>query len=401
MLSRLYTPSDTAHYALLLGIGVVLASFAGLRLDLAVPIPSRLDDSRGIFWLATLAPLLVLPIVGLIVFGASVAGLWGGGGNLYWIDYLAVAAFVILLGLFTAASQLAIRLRAYGVLSRIPVVQMAGTLIAQVSLGLAGVSRGLFLGGLVGRSLGIVGLLRSSDVRMNQIPNRRETRRLLRRYWRFPVIFAPASFVEVLGSNLAALMLPALFGLGPAGLYAMAVRVSAVPAAVISQSAGQVLLGEFARATSRSASLRIFFRWSAALLTMGILVASVIWVLAPLVLPKVLGEGWSGTVQLAQYGGIMAGAALVGSPVQHVWTVRQRGLMQFSWNLIRLATTAWVLWAGSRSGGSLADAIADLAVVTIGVYALAWLGCLWAAARPSADRRSDVGKFDSPEVTPG
>ena len=70
----------------------------------------------------------------------------------------------MVLSLFTAASQLAIRLRSYGVLSRIPVIQMVGTLVAQVALGAIGFSRGLFVGGLIGRSLGIVGLLRSCDV---------------------------------------------------------------------------------------------------------------------------------------------------------------------------------------------------------------------------------------------
>lgn len=382
ILSRLYTPADTAHYALLLGIGAVVASFASLRLDLAVPIPKAVDDSQGLFWLAVLAPLVVLPFTGLLAGILHLAGVWNAEG-LDWVDCLAIAAFVVVLCLFTAASQLAIRLRSYGVLGRIPVIQMMGTLVAQVCLGALGFSRGLFIGGLIGRSMGIVGLIRSCDVRLAQVPHRPKATGLLKEYWRFPVIFAPASLVEVLGSNLAALMLPSLFGYGPAGLYAMAARVSGVPGTILSQSAGQVFLGEFARARSRSASLRVFFRWSASLLLMAIVVTSAIWVLAPLVLPWLLGSDWTGTARLAQYSGVMAGAAIFGSPVQHVWTMRQRGLMQFWWNLIRLGATAAVIWAGAQRGHSLDQVIATLAIVTTAVYVLAWLGCLWAAARPS------------------
>lgn len=389
VLSRLYTPAETAHYALLLGIGVVIASFASLRLDLAVPIPKDIDESRRLFWLSALAPLIVLPFTGLLVGLLHVAGV-GSAETLDWVDYTAIAVFVLVVGLFSTASQLAIRLQSYGVLGRIPLIQMMGTLVAQVALGAVGFSRGLFVGGLVGRSLGIVGLIRSCNVRMADLPEREQALALLKRYWRFPVIFAPASLVNVLGSNLAALLLPTLFGFGPAGLYAMAARVSGVPGEILSQSAGQVFLGEFARASTRTASLRVFFRWSAALLFIGSVVSATIWVLAPIVLPPLLGSEWEGTAQLAQYSGIMAGAAIFGSPVQHVWTVRQRGLMQFSWNIIRLGVTAAVILTGAQGNDSLDRVIAELALATVLVYVLAWLGCLWAASRPAAGHRGDA-----------
>lgn len=381
LLSRLYSPSDTAHYALLLGVATVVASFASLRLDLAVPIPESAEDSRGLFWLAVLAPVIILPLTGIGVAILSFSGLWRQD-DLNWLDYAAIAAFVVVVSAFTSASQLAIRLQAYSLLSRIPVIQMVGTLVAQVAMGFAHFSRGLFVGSLIGRSLGIAKLLRFCDVRLEQVPDRPGAIRLLREYWRFPLVFAPASLVEVLGANLAAVMLPYLFGFGPAGLYAMALRVSGVPATIVSQSAGQVFLGEFARARGRSESLNVFFRWSAALLLMAIAVSSAIWILAPVVLPWLLGDDWAGTAQLAQYSGVMAGAAILGSPVQHVWTVRQRGLMQFSWNLIRLGTTAAVIWRGAQAGDSLDGVIAALAIATTAVYLLAWLGCLWSASRP-------------------
>ena len=193
ILSRLYMPSELAHYALLLGIATVLASFASLRLDLAIPIPRTVADSRELFWLAALAPLVVLPVTALVAGVLYIAGVWNADG-LDWVDYLLVAAFVMVLGLFTSATQLAIRLQSYGILSRIPVIQMIGTLIAQVAMGASGFSRGLFAGGLVGRSLGIASLLRSCHVRVAQIPTRPKSLQLLKEYWRFPLIFAPAAW---------------------------------------------------------------------------------------------------------------------------------------------------------------------------------------------------------------
>lgn len=384
VLSRLYTPEDTAHYTLLLGIGAVLASFASLRLDLAIPIPAEIEDSRAVFWLATLLPLVVLPITAAVAGCVMLVASPSWRSALDAVDLVALAAFVFVISVFTAASQLAIRLQSYGLLGRIPVLQMVGTLVTQVALGAAGFSRGLFFGGLIGRSLGIVGLMRTSGVRIAEIPDRTRLKQLLKRFWRFPVIFAPASAVEVLGSNLPALLLPALFGFGPAGLYAMAIRIAGAPAAILSQSAGQVFLGEFARATSVPRSLRVFLRWSAALLAMAATLVGFVWLLAPIVLPQVLGPGWEGTSRLAQYAGIMAGAALVGSPVQHVWTVRQRGLMQFSWNLLRLACTSVAIWYPAQHGQSIDQAVVLLTWVTCGVYLMAWLGCLWATLHEGA-----------------
>lgn len=378
VMSRLYSPESTAHYSLLLGISSVLASFASLRLDLAIPIPNEVSESRNLFWVAVFTPLFVLSLSGLVAGLMSTGGFWGQTG-LTWVDCAAIAVFVMVLSVFTAASQLSIRLRSYSLLSQIPVIQMIGTLAAQTAFGFLGFSRGLFLGGMVGRFFGLTRLARSCDVHFRQAPNLQEAKRLMKRYWRFPALFAPASSIGVLGSNMAVLMLPALFGFGPAGLYAMAYKVAGVPMTIINQSAGQVFLGEFARSTTPADSLRVFLRWSSALLLMALVVATGIWLLAPLLLPWLLGEGWAGTAQIAQYTGVMAGAAIFGSPIQHVWTVRQRALLQFVWNLLRVGVTAGIIWAGAQAGDSMAEVVSTLAVATVIVYGLAWLGCLFAA----------------------
>lgn len=381
LLARLYTPDETAQYALLLGVSAVIASFASLRLDLAIPLPGDLSESRRLFWLAIGTSLVVVPVLGIGFALLRVTGVWQPS-NVSITDAALVAVFVIILCTFTAASQLAVRVRAYGTLGRIPVLQMVGTLAAQIGMGLLGLGKGLFAGGAVGRSLGIVGLMRAGGLAPHQRPDRREARRMLREYWRFPALFAPAGVIQVLGGDIAALMLPALYGLGQAGLYAMALRISAVPGTVLTLSAGQVFLGEFARATERATALRVFFRWSLALAAMALGVAGALWVLAPVILPWFLGDQWAGTAQLAQYTGLMAAAAIFGSPVQHVWTVRQQAVMQFMWNLLRLCATAATLWIGAASGRSIFEVAAMLAGVTCAVYLVAWAGCLYAAARP-------------------
>lgn len=381
LLARLYTPADTAYFALMMGIGTVVAAFASLRLELAIPLPEDALVSRQLFWVSIVATVVVMPITAVLALVVA----WAfslGPIPLDPADWALLSLFVFVLCLFQSASQLAIRIRAYSLLGRLPVIQMAGTVSAQVSLGFASVGRGLFLGGVIGRCAGILRFSKSCQLHFDQIPPAADSRRLLREYWRFPVIFAPAAAVEVLGSNVSALMLPALYGFSAAGLFAMATRVSALPATVLSQSAGQVFLGEFSRAVDLREARRIFLRWSAILAVLGGALAAALWFLSPLVLPFLLDDQWEGTERLAQYTGLIAGAAMLGSPVQHVWTVRQRGLMQFSWCVLRLATIAGILLAGERADASLPSVALALAASTCAVYLVAWAGCFYAATRP-------------------
>lgn len=381
LLARLYTPEDTAYFALMMGIGTVAASFASLRLELAIPLPEDVLVSRQLFWVSIIATAGVMPVTAVV----AIVTVWAfslGPLPLDPLDWILLSVFVFVLCLFQSASQLAIRIRAYSLLGRLPVIQMGGTVIAQIGLGLAGLGRGLFLGGVIGRSVGVIRFSKTCELHLDQIPSPAEVRRLLREYWRFPAIFAPAAAVEVLGSNVSALMLPALYGFSAAGLFAMATRVSALPATVLSQSAGQVFLGEFSRTNDLIEARRIFLRWSAILAGLGSAVALALWFLSPIVLPALLDDKWEGTDRLAQYTGLMAGAAMLGSPVQHVWTVRQRGFMQFSWCVLRLVVTAGVLLVGERNEASLPSVALALALSTCGVYAIAWVGCFYAAVRP-------------------
>lgn len=389
VLARLYSPEETARYALLLGIGMVVASFASLRLNLAIPLPSKTEDSQQLFWLACVVPLLVVPITGAVAAAAFALDAPRPPG-FRPLDFLLIGAFVFLLSVFTAARQYGVRVRAYRTLSRVPVVQMGITLCSQFALGWVGFGGGLFAGGLIGRSAGIAGLMNESGLTTSRKPEITDARRLLREYWRFPVFLAPAALINVLGANIAALMLPSLYGLGAAGLYAMAFRVAAVPATIVSDSVGQVFLGEFARMPDGSGARAVFIRWSVALFALGAFVAGAMWFLAPVVLPTLLGEEWVGTATLAQYTGVMAGAAIVGSPLQNVWTVRQRVIAQLAWNCLRLAAIAGTIWATADSGAGIETAAGRLAMVSSAVYALSWAGCLWASGRPSLGRPSKI-----------
>jgi hypothetical protein len=342
--------------------------------------------------MAVIAPAFVLPLTtGAALIALGVDGLSAPGLHLDWLDVTLVWLFVFVLVAFTAASQLAIRRRDYRALGRIPPIQMVATLAGQILLGIAGFGRGLFLGAVAGRSLGIIGLARAAGIRRSDWPHRAAATSLARRFWRFPVMFAPAALVNTLGLYAPALMMPALFGLGPAGLWAMAYRLAVAPSAVLTQATGQVFLGEFARTTSPSQAVRVFLRWSALLLCLGVLTSVVIWAAAQ-TLPWLLGEAWAGTEQLAISAGVMAGAAIIGSPVQAVWTVRQWGLAQFSWNVLRLIASAGVLWWAAENNYSIEGAAQLLAITTCLTYAIGWLGCLWAALEarsPSAARDRD------------
>lgn len=388
IVSRLYSPEDVARYAILLGVGTVLASVASLRLDFAIPLPEREGDSRALAWIAA-AVALAFCLIGLPI-AIILSSLTGGFGDfqLTAVDWVAIFVFVLLLAQFSTLSQLAIRLRIYGSLGRIPVLQSASTAVLQIGLGLLGYMNGLFVGAAGGRGVGITGLMRACRITPGSFPSRTHGRSLMRRFWRFPVIFAPASMIEVVGTQAAVLLLPGLYGLAAAGYFAMALRLVGTPMQLVSQSAGQVFLGEFSRTTTKAASLRVFYRWSAILSGIAVGMGALAWFLPPVLLTPILGSEWSTAVSMAQWLGVASAAALVGSPVQHVWTVRQWAWAQAGWNALRLAMVVGALLGASRGGLTAEVAVQCLCVGLVVAYAISWIGTLAAAVMGSPDSRT-------------
>jgi O-antigen/teichoic acid export membrane protein len=152
---------------------------------------------------------------------------------------------------------------------------------------------GLILGELIGRMLGIVRLWRVAapvvaTARVEPAP----TTPLWRKYWKYPGVLLPSSLIDALAQNLGVPLVAALFGLIPAGQYALIHRLAQAPAALIGTSAADVLHRQLSSAEVR---LRrgLVLRLAAKLAGVSVVIYGVAAVAAHWLTEPVLGRQWA------------------------------------------------------------------------------------------------------------
>ena len=344
ILSRIYDPAAFGAFSALVAITSVLGPVAALRFDAGIILPDQDDKARGLLRLALVTSALASLASALAVWGLSTT-IVGRAWALIPFAPLWAGVLVFATSVFTVLSQAALRRREYGVLARRSPFQSAGTVVGQVGLGLAGAGAlGLVAGFVLGRFFGFVPLFRTVRPLLAR-PNIDSYRGLVKEYRRLPLSLASAALVSSLGAQIPLLLVASYFGEAAAGEYGMAQRLIGIPATLLGASVAQVFGAELASLVrgNLAGARRLYLQASARLSVIGAGVAITIVLLAPPILPLVLGEGWGDTAAIAQAISLVAAASLVGSPLSQVYTVYQ------SWativvDLIRIALLgcAWV-----------------------------------------------------------
>lgn len=380
-LTRVYTPSDMALYGVVIGMSALVASFASLRLETAIPLPDDEGDSRRLLWISFGASLLTS--LAFVIFGtlfpAATTALWPEATLGVWIYATALLALAI--SVYSAVVQMAIRLQRYSEIGRVTLIQGLATVAGQLLMSAGQWAGGLVWGALAGRSVGLVTMARISLGGGIDVPRPRQVAQLLRRYWRFPAVFAPTAAVNVLGIQLAMLVFPTMYGVAAAGMYALAVRVAAIPGSLIGGAAQQVYIGELARTPSGRDSTSLFLRWSRGLGVLALLSALGFWFVLPGLMGTIFGPTWEPAAEYVKYLGVMTSFGLLGSPMQGTWTVYQSALARVAWDIARLGSYAIALLIASRTGASAEMAVALLAVAGSLAYVVSWLACFGTVQR--------------------
>ncbi len=152
---------------------------------------------------------------------------------------------------FLVLNQLAIRYRRYHAVARRNLVSSLGTVTTQVIGGMLGFRPGGLVAGLaLGQLVGTGSLLIGSDIRNLAAQGRggvTSAGRIVARYWRFPLLLAPAGLLNVLGLQLPLLLVAYFYGSAHAGWLGLTQRVLALPIMLIGQAVAQVYVGELSR----------------------------------------------------------------------------------------------------------------------------------------------------------
>lgn len=372
------TPSNFGRYSILAAVTVVVGTVAGMRYELAVPLPEREEHAYSVVYIGAAFAVLtaVVGSAALALWGNDIAAAFGEPGLMPWLCLVPMISS--LMTAYLLANQLAIRHERYVAAGQRSLIQSSVTVAAQLGLSaMGGGTGGLFVGYGLGQLSGTATLVRGAGFGGKDARRGRKAeclREVAARYRRFPLFLAPAGLVNILGIQAPVLMIAYWYGSSVAGHLGMTQRVLAVPLGLVGAAVGQVYLGHLAKAKRREQEglSRLFAQSSKALAVVGVSTVAVLVALGPWLFDTVLGSEWAVSGTYAQAMSFAIGAQLVAAPLSQTLIVLERQGVQLLWDVGRLSATVGAVWGAYLLGASALEAIWIYGSVSTVLYLIAW-----------------------------
>lgn len=379
VLSRLYLPDDFGLFTVFSSLVTTVGVVAAWRLELAIPLPKTEGDAYALVALGFLAACstLVLGIATLAIL-SSVMGRLISNSNLgAWIWL--VPPYASFLGCFLVLNQLAVRHRRFAAIGQRSLLQQGVIASGQLGCGLAGLRPGgLILGFGIGQLAGTASMLRGSGLSLRhfwRVPMRSPLRATLRRYWRFPVFFAPSGLLNVAGLTLPALLMAYYYGLDVAGWFGLTQRILAVPMALIGAAVGQVYVAELTRLVNRNRAQcwSLFRATSLKLAVIASVVTGGLLILGPLAFRVVFGTDWVVSGMYAQALALSLGCQLLSAPLSQTLVVFERPLLQLGLDSGRLMLVSAAIIVCQNVGSTALQAVWIYGIAAAASQLAGWL----------------------------
>ncbi|MGF1596283.1 MAG: lipopolysaccharide biosynthesis protein [Acidimicrobiales bacterium] len=386
LLTRLFTPDEFGVYSNYVAVFSVLVVVANLRYELAVSLPTSDDEGADLVALCLVAVACLTCLVAAITLAA-------GGTVAAVIGIPEIAPYLWLLGPGTLAAGTyasldgwAVRVREFRTLARTQVQQGSGMVATHLIAGAAGAGAGgLILGGIVGRSAGVVALARSSRRTGLSLAGLRSASRLravLVRYRRFPLLSGSAALLQTAARGLPVILVTRYFGPTAAGHLGLALYVLALPATFLGQAVAGVFFGE-ASALQREGDAggvrRLLLRTVGAQAAIGVVVVGAAAAVAPFVVPLVFGREWTEVATYIQLLAVMILVQFVASPLTAMFDLAERQGVELLTEVVKVVSLVVPIVVIAEAGGSARLAIGGAAVGG----ALAYVVVLLAVVRVS------------------
>lgn len=296
VLTRLYSPDDFAVLAVYASFLAVLTSVACLRLEIAIPMPSRDAEAVNLVILALLSALALTVIVFLcmLLFSAELASLLGKPELVAYLWLIPVG----LLGSasFAATQYWVTRKKQFTAIARARIKQSTAGVSTQLVFGYFATGPfGLIIGQIISLTGGVVLLARTGmkDIRpLLADINRASLWATLVEYQKFPKFSTLEAFCNSGATQLPVILIAAYVAGPEVGFLMLAMKIMAVPMTLLGNGVGQVYLSQASeryrdgRLPQFTAEvLKNLCRIGAPLILLGGL-------LAPVVFPIVFGAQW-------------------------------------------------------------------------------------------------------------
>jgi O-antigen/teichoic acid export membrane protein len=363
ILTRLYTPEDLGILAVFTALVAQTILFASFRYEWAIPLP---EDEQVATDLLLLCLILTCGIAPLMAIGVILAGhpisLWLNAPALE--PYLWLLPIVVLFGgWYQSLSYWSLRQKAFGLLAQTKIAQTFWTLGSQISIGIGspgplGLLVGAAFNQVAGSSSQALFFWRNYQSKIQNFSGSRLVK-ISREYSKFATLSMGSSLVEATSLAAPALLITVLYDPHTAGLFALAQRVTSIPANLVGKSISQVFLAhasELIRDDPQELK-RLFGRTGIFLFIISLLIGIG------------FGEKWQEAGIMAQYTiPMFVGSMTIGSLTILEWLDKQKWMI--GWHSIRLILVCLGFWFAHISHYSSTIAIAIFSSIATLAYGI-------------------------------
>lgn len=283
LLTRLYSPADFALLATFVAVVGPVSSAANARLDVVVMLPNEHADAGHV-----------------AKIGAAVGAVTGGVGALALLMWnptasgivvaLLVGIAVFINSISALAIALATRFGHFQHLARSSVVRSFGVASSQLGLSAVPGGFGLVVGTVIGAIPGLAALGPSS-LRFILSGTLKTGLSLVRGYLAYPKYLVPATLLNSTAALILATQL--VFPGSVVGQLSVALRMLAVPIALVAASVGTVFTREIAVSRRPDDIVALYVSATKKLAIVGVPFYVGVGVASPWLFPLVFGEGWA------------------------------------------------------------------------------------------------------------
>ena len=355
ILTRLYGPDHFGNLQFMLSIGLILASVATLKYDLAIPLPKKQKHAFGLLKLsgiiATAFSLLLLVLaISLLEYGSGWEKLDRMGILILFIPFIVFTeAGMSILGMW------AMREADYSSPAVSRSISGASIGVSQIILFFSGLSVniGLILGQIIGQIAAFLALFsllfRKGTLSSREKISSNELRQLVTDYRAFPLFSSWNSILNTLARNMPALFLALYFPIENVGFFALGMRLVNLPLNLIGNSIGQVFYQHISKHARGGVSSLKFFKTTALKLLLIITPPmAAIYFGGAKIFELLLGDSWSEAGKIASLLVPYFLVRFVASPMSSVFAVFNKQHITLFWQAIYASCVFFIFFIGGK-----------------------------------------------------
>jgi O-antigen/teichoic acid export membrane protein len=351
LLTRLYTPDDLGKFGLFTAFTGIATVGSSLMYETAIVSAQDDDEAVNLSLLSIALACVITPLITFVFYLLLKFQLFGFGELPITTVFLSGIA-IFFVSIFQILRYWFIRQSNFKLVSQITVIQNIIRALSQVGLGIFQLGwLGLFLGDILGRGAGIGRMLKKSwsDLtRQGILIKSTELKKVILKYYNFPIYGLPSALINVLGGSLAVPILADIYTTENAGYFVLARQVLSLPVAFVGKSVGDVFHSEVAiYARDKPEEVKTFFLKTAKKLAVLTLLPSLlVIVIAPTVSPVIFGQSWAITGILISIIAPWAWSELIVSSLSRLVFVFNGQRVKLFYDILALASVILALYLG-------------------------------------------------------